>query len=306
MWDLKMSKSYEEINYFLRIKKQIERKIIIEALQHLDIKVSGYHYVGMGSIYFVDFVLFHKYLNIKLLTSIDDKAEDETRFKFNRPFGFIDFHVKNINYYIQNLLDWQTKLFLWLDYDNEIDKDKLEAIEYVASKAKPNDLLLITVAANTPEVPESFLKIFKDFLPPNYSLKEIKSSFPETINKILCTVFSKGMNTQTKEIAFLPIFNYSYRDGNKMYTYGGIFCEPAMSDVYKNKLSSLPFISLDNRIIKIDCPLITHKEKMALDSAIQKNGELDNFAKTTGIREEKLNRYKAYYKFYPQFFESIY
>jgi len=73
-------KSYEKVNYQLRFKKQIERKIIIETLHYLHcIPIEKYHYLGLGSVYFADFILFHKYLHIKKMTSIDDKKDDKNR-----------------------------------------------------------------------------------------------------------------------------------------------------------------------------------------------------------------------------------
>ena len=66
--------SFENVNYNVRLKKQIERKIIVETLQKLNaiMDIPNYHYLGFGSIYFSDFILFHKYLNINRMTSIDD------------------------------------------------------------------------------------------------------------------------------------------------------------------------------------------------------------------------------------------
>ena len=94
-----MNKSYEKINYFLRPKKQIERKLIIETFQKISnvVEISKYHYFGFGSIYFADFILFHKLLNIQKMTSIDDKEDDKDRFLFNKPYGFIDFQISDIN-----------------------------------------------------------------------------------------------------------------------------------------------------------------------------------------------------------------
>jgi len=55
--------SFEKINYIFRPKKQIERKILIELFQKiqntLNINISEYQYIGLGSIYYYDFILFH-------------------------------------------------------------------------------------------------------------------------------------------------------------------------------------------------------------------------------------------------------
>ena len=78
----------------LRPRKQIERKISIEILQELQQIVPGFEeflYIGMGSIYYYDYILFHKYLKIKKYTSFDNKAIPY-RFEYNKPYDFIDFH----------------------------------------------------------------------------------------------------------------------------------------------------------------------------------------------------------------------
>ena len=87
--------SFQKINYLLRPNKQIERKIFIEIIRSLEHKfnfnIENSTYIGMGSIYYYDFLLFHKYLKIRNLISIDDKTQFKERFKFNLPYDYIDF-----------------------------------------------------------------------------------------------------------------------------------------------------------------------------------------------------------------------
>ena len=59
------TRSYMKVRYDLRPAKQVERRMIIDALHKLaraGVDISRYQYTGMGSIHFVDFVLFHKML----------------------------------------------------------------------------------------------------------------------------------------------------------------------------------------------------------------------------------------------------
>ena len=59
--------SFEKFNYLLRPSKQVERKLLIETMHHLAASgypIYKYTYVGLGSIYYADFMLFHKYLYI--------------------------------------------------------------------------------------------------------------------------------------------------------------------------------------------------------------------------------------------------
>ena len=59
--------NFEKVNYYIRPKKQIERKILIELLNQisvlLSIPLNKYTYVGMGSTYYYDFILFHKFFS---------------------------------------------------------------------------------------------------------------------------------------------------------------------------------------------------------------------------------------------------
>jgi len=302
-----MSKSYERINYLLRFKKQIERKIIIEALQCLGsvFDIKKYRYLGFGSIYFADFILFHKYLNINKLTSIDSKVSDEQRFKFNLPYAFIDFHLTNSDYFLRNDLNWKEELLIWLDYDSSLSFAMLCDIEYVASKAKPLDLFIITVAGGCDD-PENFQKKFHDFLPSGLKLPEIKSEHSKVLCGVLKAAMDHGVAKQVKDIKFLPLFNFEYSDGSKMHTYGGIFYKEDCESI-KKQVAELSYFSLDNRTVKIDCPLLTPKEKSFLDSQIQKGGDFKLGTDTEiGLSASDLEKYKKYYKFYPQFFESIY
>ena len=55
----------------------------------------------------------------------------------------------------------------------------------------------------------------------------------------------------------------------------------------------------------IDCPFLTPKEKIHLDALVKADGtigEEDNI----GITRDDMDKYGVYYKYYPQFFESIY
>lgn len=304
-----MSKSYEKVNYLLRLKKQIERKLIIETLQHLDanIDIRNYHYFGFGSVYFADFIMFHKYLNISKMTSIDDEQDDEKRFIFNKPFGFITFKISKSNLFLTKELNWNNKLLIWLDYDSCIDFSMIEDAEFIASKAKPFDIIFFTIEATSPPQPDDFLETFRSYIPP-HKLKPksiTEENFPEILNSIILTSIQKGLNNQMKQIKFLQLFNLIYKDTTKMFTFGGIFCNDDNIVELKNKLSGLHYISHDDRITVIDCPILTLREKLYVDNLIYTDGR-DDKCIDTGLNEDDVSKYIKYYKYYPQFFESIY
>src|SRR5438874_9971114 len=84
--------SYLRVQYDLRPSKQVERRMIIDACHLLSLAnfpIRDYQYTGFGSVYFVDFILFHKLLGIQNMVSVEQDNKIEKRVKYNRPFGFI-------------------------------------------------------------------------------------------------------------------------------------------------------------------------------------------------------------------------
>ncbi|MBI2101353.1 hypothetical protein HYT53_01970 [Candidatus Woesearchaeota archaeon] len=305
--------SYEKVNYLLRLKKQIERKLIIEALLHLSasikIEIDKYHYIGFGSVYFADFIMFHKYLNINKMTSIENKKDDKIRFKFNKPFDFVKLNICDSQEYFQRFAPWNDKLFVWLDYDKEIDESMISDVEIISSHAKANDFLLVTIEGESPsslEALKNFKTKYQQYLPGEVMLKDIKD-FPKMLNSILITSIQNGLRNQIEEIAYIPMFNLSYKDTKRMYTFGVIFCKELDIGILKKELSNFYFCRNTQEILDIDCPIISLKEKMHIDSLIKQDKKLrSNPSKKIGIKTEVLKKYCIYYKYYPQFFESIY
>lgn len=301
--------SYEKVNYLLRLKKQIERKIIIETLLSLGayVDIEKYHYVGFGSIYFADFIMFHKYLNIKNMTSVENKKEDKTRFQFNKPFDFIKLKICDSRDFLNIHAPWKDKLFIWLDYDSEIDTSMVADVEIVASRAKSGDILLVTIEGESIGVNAigDFKQKFSQYIDSRLTFKEIKD-FPKVLHSIMKAAVQNGVRSQTN-IDYIQFFNITYKDTKKMYTFGVIFWEEEKTKEMRRILSKLDFVRTGSEILDIDCPIISLKEKMHIDSLIQKNKKLkSNPKKDVGLRMEIIKKYCKYYKYYPQFFESIY
>src|SRR5687767_4324881 len=85
-------RSFNKLNYAIRPKKHIERALVFSALQTLEpyLPVSKYRYVGMGSMWFKDFILAHRSLDIQTLLSMEEDAQDAKRAEYNKPFGCIE------------------------------------------------------------------------------------------------------------------------------------------------------------------------------------------------------------------------
>jgi hypothetical protein len=140
--------SSEKINYLIRPAKQIERRLIIEALSVLTkaYSISAYQYIGMGSLFYVDYRMFHKYLGIKDMISMEMEEEKIDRFKFNKPYEFIRL-VPGMSTEVLPTLEWDNAKFIWLDYDSRISPLVISDLQIISSRIQPGGILLITLDA---------------------------------------------------------------------------------------------------------------------------------------------------------------
>jgi len=326
-------RSFEYINYMFRPKKQIERKIIIEILQELEkeISLSKYLYIGFGSIYYYDFILFHKMLNMNRLLSIDDKSTIK-RFNFNRPYDFITFN-NEISTDFLNEYGWKKNSVLWLDYDNKLKDIVLSDIKIIAKNCKKKDFLIITVNAycgnvgnERDQAREDFYNKFRMYMSPKYHDKKYYTPkcFPYLLQEVILNYLMTM--SEYRDINFYKLFSFSYKDDSPMFTIGGIFDDDKKlcSRKWDNK-----FISTDEEVKDINVPILTYCEKFHIDSHIEKLKrkikKIENKNKDGDlclIEEEMteminkalpfelgsfydLKNYIEFYRYYPQYYEGI-
>src|SRR5438132_3338031 len=149
--------SFKQFDYGLRPSKQVERKIIIEVLHALaraDCDVSTYTYLGFGSVYYVDFVMFHKHLFIDDMICVE-WGDIPRRMRFNQPFRFIRLKLMPLSEFIPRIRP-RTRYFVWLDYDWALDPDMLRDIDGCMNQLAPQSLFLITIDARAKLPKEEF------------------------------------------------------------------------------------------------------------------------------------------------------
>jgi hypothetical protein len=169
--------SYEAINYGLRPAKNIERKMLSEAFRRLTPfgKIESFRYVGFGSTYFSDFILFHKTLGIINMISIEHDVEAKPRFEFNKPFSCITIEFGDSNDVLTKI-PWDVRTIVWLDFDGRLTKSVLTDVRFFFSSAPTGSLGIFSVNANPDELDENeprldkLKKILEDKVPP--SVKE--------------------------------------------------------------------------------------------------------------------------------------
>lgn len=315
-----MSGSFERINYSIRPNKSAERKIIMESFRDFSgaFNLPDYKYIGFGSLWFVDFVLLHRFVGIIDMHSIEGELTRERRVNFNKPLGCINVHMGHSSDVIPKILDADKRTLLWLDYDGVLE-DALSGgdVEYVIGSAPSGSILLVTVNAdsyqiknkkfNDGEISEAdyLVNFCEDYLPADYAEKLSRNKFPVLVGQVLLNLMRGTALDSRTDVRFYPVWNICYTDGVKMVTAGGILLNDRDFETFQGLHISEknPFVSLDEKQKNLDLPILTLKEKMHLDSKLPSTNGLRINDLEFELTQKDIDTYGALYKFFPLYGE---
>ncbi len=319
--------SYTKVFYDLRPGKQIERRMLLDTFQLLSnggFRISDYQYTGFGSIYFVDFVLFHKYLGITKLLSLEHDPAAERRARFNKPYEIITLEIKSAFDAIPSL-DRDVKHILWLDYDFTFEASVLADVQQAAFQLSPGSILLVTIDVEPPELEESLesdnepiqktspeisMQLLKDecgalWNPAWTAADFVASELPNRSRDILNLAVMNSLAVR-QGVSFLPLFSFLYRDGHSMYTFGGMIggdsernaldgCGLARARYVRRNVTDAPY--------EITVPRLTRKERMYLDSLMPLRPR--RARNQVGFSASELRAYEEVYRFFPTYIEAL-
>ncbi len=324
--------SYEKINYLLRPNKSVERKMVCEMLSGISsIKdLSTYMYVGLGSVYFADFLLFHRNLGIAKMVSIesDDKVKD--RCEFNKPFSCIDLKMGESTSILPNLEIQDNDSIVWMDYDGVISDSVFSDINTVVSKMRPDSFFMLSLNADicvlkTPLEEDGEINperrviemIGDERFPNQFRDKEMTAKtylnlLHHCIKSEIADAVRKRNAMADDKVVFHQTVYFLYQDGIRMLTLGGfLFKENEVEDhLSKMSICSLPYYKNDVEPFKIQCPKLSLKEIQALNSHLPcvegENGKLeDNFLNEFPLNNSDIRKYAALYRYYPSYVETL-
>jgi len=322
--------SFEKFNYSIRPSKQVERKLLIEAFHYLAQHVEGYTlkdytYLGMGSVFYTDFVLFHKYLYLDEMICIEG-ADIKKRMAFNKPYKFIKLKMGKVLDVMPKLRFSGLKYIVWLDYDSTLDSEALVDIDGFVRKLEPGSFLIVTVDA------EPRLRNIKDFesrsmaekrtllethymtcrtglLQSHLRKKDLaRNTIPQTIASIINAKIMTSASYRDDDVDFIQLFNYVYADSSQMLSYGGLLDSPNRIQNVQNS-----GILEHNSVVhtpypkKITVPPLTVKEKRYLDGLIKSGGKPSIIRREHPfeIDESHIESYVEHYRHYPSYYESL-
>lgn len=329
-----MGSSYRTVNYSTRLSKAIERRMICDAVKRMYPfeRIENYRYVGMGSIYFSDFVMMHRQLGITKMVSVERNTYEKAAFENNLPHNCIELHFKPTGNVLPEL-PWDDRSVVWLDYDGRLDESVLSDIGTVCANARSGSLLIVTVNAQPePELGDEARQRFEEahqipYTLADYRLKQLEEALgelvpPETDGKglrkdglalisrklIVAKVFdclavrNLALGEEVK-LKFRQIFNFHYKDNALMLTVGGIIHEASEQAQMNNcAFEDLDFVRDGQVPFSIEAPCLTLKEIRDLNAQLPKT---DKLPVIPGVSEKEIQKFVKLYRYYPVFTEAL-
>lgn len=291
-----MVDSFRRIDYSLRPAKHAERRMLCDVFRRLSHfqPVETYRYVGFGSVWFSDFVLFHRALGVRDMLSIEQAVQSRPRFEANKPFAIdIDFRSSSL---VLPELDYDRRQFIWLDYDDPITLDMVNDVAAIARRASSGTVLVVSVqCVRPPDVSEAERELTSDPNAPsaterfatrmnadhvarvgsdlerdqlsNWAFGELsRSIFYAEVDRIL---ENRRLATPERAVSYRRICDFEYEDGAKMTTMALIFhSEDDTAKVEACHFDNLEFLDPDGEAVFIPTPKLTPREFRHLESQL--------------------------------------
>ena len=317
-----MVRSFEKIDYALRPAKNVERKMMCEALSRLArvAPLVSYRYIGFGSIGFYDFALFHQRLGITDMFSIEGCKDAKQRVEFNKPYSCIDLHW-GMSHEVFPTLKWTKRVIVWIDYDGPLTAACLNDVATIVTRARSGSVFVVTVRADPKDVDEGQDRVAEKRLEQLRS-RVGKKAVPSTIagrdlakwglakvcrqiidNRINETLFNRnGAAQPANKLRYTQLFNFHYADGAKMLTVGGLLANPRDdARVGLQHFKDLMFIRNSDDPYLIETPILTRREIRHLNESLPKAAPA--VAMPRWLPSDERKKYGRVYRYFPAFSE---
>jgi len=310
------TESYLKVQYDLRPAKQVERRMLVDVLHMLTMAgfpIRDYQYTGFGSVYFVDFILFHKLLGIRRMLSIEHSQKVKKRVRFNRPYACVDIVIGSASDIIPTLSP-DRKHILWLDYDDVLCGSQLTDIRLAATYLPPGSILLMTVDAEPPggnnDGPNEWMEHFHEEAGElARSLDDVTDFRESNLVRVNVQILERAVKAGLAgrhNVAFTPLFNFVYADGHRMLTLGGMLTtETERRQILGSKVTDVHFVRLDLRkpAYKIRVPRLTRRERNYLDSMMPCSPRWK--PSVFEMPMEDIEAYREIYPYFPAYAELL-
>jgi len=311
---------HARINFNLRPAKRIERKLVAEALSSIYRYDTPrrFGYVGMGSYYFSDFVLFHRLFGLEKMVSIEIDEAHKARFEFNKPFDCIEMAWGPTTEQLPKLPVFDERpVICWLDYYSQLTDSIIGDAQTVLRRAQRGSALLVTLKSRA--------------LDNVKKLNEFKGGLSENLRKLsdeaLLAKGGKGLATfmtevlvasieptiadlnagrdEADKIELRQIVKMFYKDGDPMVTIGWLVlthAQAAKLDAAPPALDAPGIVLSGSEMTEVSAPVLTFREIAHLKSILPNGPAADDFEKRAGaVPADDARLFARLYRYFPSF-----
>lgn len=312
--------SFDSINYSIRPSKSVQRGLVFEGLRRISdvMDVGDAVYVGLGSIWFTDFVQAHKVLGINDMVSIEANEIGFRRAIFNKVYRTITVmegrtrarlpDVLGIDGY--NARPW----IIWLDYDSALDEEVVEDMQWVVSNAPPNSVVLFTLSATQNaygskpiQRPERIRTLLGDVVPDDLAKEDcMKETLPVTLASLTMDFLKSEVADSARPGGFIEAFKIPYLDSVAMVTVGGILPAKGAAAAARALVAEASWKGVVEEVI--EAPPMTLREIATLQAELPASAALTRARiQELGfdLHERQVKSFQQYYKYLPSFAEII-
>ena len=308
------TQSYLKVAYDLRPSKQVVRRIFLDFFRRLaggGVPIEEFRYTGMGSIHFVDHILFHKFLGIDKLVSVEREEDIESRLQFNRPFDNIELKIMSIGDYVPQL-DLGEQHIVWLDYDNRLSESMVNDVVSCANYLPIGSFMLVTVDATPHKASNGakdnqkyYLKAARDLWKPDWKYADFANGrLHLRVIDLVARAFKEGVAGR-REVRALPCFSFVYSDGHQMVTLGVQLGGEREAENLDHIDKGVEYLIRDfgKTPFKIDVPVLTRKERLHLESVMPSKDY--SKVRSSGLNRDAFDKFGRIYRFFPSYAELL-
>lgn len=299
----------------LRPNKNVERKLIVASIQSMRARFDfkGYRYVGLGSMWFVDFVLMHKVVGIDDMVTIEREKSRAKRVEFNKPFACIMPRMQEAGDALGEVLPGKKSL-TWLDYDGALKQALDGDLELAIGSMEPGSVIFVSVNARVEQLagnvregetlePVDYLSAITDTDMSLQAARLTRNDFPDLVRELLQQTMASAALSLSPGRRYVPLWAFSYADDAEMVTVGGMLVDDAVQVQLDAAIADGIDYSTPDALFRIEVPVLTDKEKRALDRLLPSAGPLSVNALDFELRQREVDAYQAFYLQYPMFNE---
>ena len=309
------SESYLKVPYDLRPSKQVERRMFLDFFRRMSscgVAVEEFRYTGMGSIHFVDHILFHKFLGIDRLVSVERDQQIEDRVLFNRPYANIEVEIMDIGDYIPQL-DLCEKHIVWMDYDHRLSEEILDDVQSCSFHLSEGSFIFVTVdtepSMRSDGAGDNYrhLKaVCRGLWRPSWTSRDFTNErLHWRVLEILGLALQEGVAGRPG-VSALPCFSVVYADGHQMATIGvqvGGDSEAAKLRRVKDGGAGYMVTEFGAKPYRIEVPVLTRKERLCLQGVMPSG--IHGNVRHTGVNKQDFERFLRVYRFLPSYAELL-